>query len=240
MSSPEARAPSVQQTRIRLEAIEAGIAHFEGGHRCAVLELTGGEVSPGNDDRQEVVLAGLTAFLNALSFPVQLLVRAAPIDLRGYLERQEERARSGELNQALADLARDHAAFVRGLARQRTLLERHFYVVIPARISPRARTGPFSTLPHLLRSGTRNREAAASGAEITEASLVRQLSFRCDEVASQLRRVGIDARRLDDLGLAQLYMACWAPERAHTQRLRQQLHEYTALVVTGRRPNGGT
>ncbi len=52
MSSPEGRAASVQETRIHLEAIEAGVARFESGHRCAVLELTGGEVSAGNDDRQ--------------------------------------------------------------------------------------------------------------------------------------------------------------------------------------------
>jgi adenylylsulfate kinase-like enzyme len=93
-------------------------------------------------------------------------------------------------------------------------------------------------LPHLVRSGTPNRETSPSSAESTEASLGRQLSFRCDEVASQLRRVGIEARRLDDTGLAELYMACWAPERARTQRLRQQLHEYTALVVRGAAASG--
>src|SRR5919199_5614936 len=137
MSSTTARARSVQATRIRLEVIEAGVAHFEGGHCCAAVELGGADVDPGNEDRQEVIVAGLGAFLNALSFPVQLLVRAQPVDLRRYLERQEDRARSGELSQALADLARDHAAFVRGLARQRTLLERHFYIVVPAQARPR-------------------------------------------------------------------------------------------------------
>ena len=237
MSVPETRAPSVQATRVRLEAIGAGVARFEGGHHCAVLELSGGEIDPGNEDRQEVIVAGLGAFLNALSFPAQLLVRAQPVDLRRYLERQEDRARSGELNQALADLARDHAAFVRGLARQRTLLERHVYVVVPARARPRQRSGVLGRVPHVV--GRRTPTDApwagdAVGLEATEAGLVRQLSFRCDEVAAQLRRVGIEARRLDDVGLAQLYLSCWAPERARTQRLRQQLHEYTALVVRGR------
>jgi len=239
VSSPQSRAPSVQETRIRLEGIETDVARFEGGHHCAVLELSGGEVASGNEGRQEVVLAGLGAFLNALAFPVQLLVRAQPMDLRRYLERQEERARSGELHPALADLARDHAAFVRGLARQRTLLERRLYVVIPARRQPRAATGPLGRLPGLVLRRTHSRDAAASDADVTESSLMRQLSFRCDEVAAQLRRTGIEARRLDDAGLAELYQSCWAPERARTQRLRQQLHEYTALVVQGRGSNGG-
>ena len=135
MSSSEGRAPSVQATRIRLEAIESGVARFEGGHSCAALECTGGELDLHGEDRQEVAIAGLTRFLNALNFPVQLLVRAHPMDLRRYLERQEERARSGAAQPgACGPGPRPHAAFVRGLARQRTLLERRLYVVIPARL----------------------------------------------------------------------------------------------------------
>ena len=234
MRSTTARARSVQATRIRLEAIEAGVAHFEGGDCCAVVELGGADVDAGDEDRQEVIVAGLAAFLNALAFPVQLLVRAQPIDLRRYLERLEDRARSSELNEALSELARDHAAFVRALARQRTLLERHFYVVVPARTQQHGASGPFARLPRLLGRGTRAEDAGA-GLDGSQAGLVRQLSFRCDELASQLRRLGVEAHRLDDQELAQLYHVCWSPERARTQRLRQQLHEYTTLVVNGRR-----
>jgi hypothetical protein len=233
MTSTASRAPSVQAARIRLEAIESGVAHFEGGHQCAVLELGGVDVDPGNSERQEVIVAGLAAFLNALSFPVELLVRAQPIDLRRYLERQEDRARSGELNPTLAELARDHAAFVRGLARQRTLLERHIYVVVPARAQPH-RSSPISRVSRLLRRTASDEKSAA--VDSTEPGLLRQLSFRCDEVAGQLRRIGVEANRLDDHGLAELFHACWAPERARTQRLRLQLHEYTALVVSACHP----
>jgi len=31
--------------------------------------------------------------------------------------------------------------------------------------------------------------------------------------------------------LAQLYLACWSPERARAQRFRQQLDDYTTLAV---------
>src|SRR5919199_3216232 len=171
MSSTTARARSVQATRIRLEVIEAGVAHFEGGHCCAAVELGGADVDAGDEDQQEVIVAGLGAFLNALAFPVQLLVRAQPIDLRRYLERLEDRARSGELNQALAELARDQATFVRGLARQRTLLERHFYVVVPARTQQHRASGPFARLPRLL--GRTRAEDAGAALDGSQAGLVR-------------------------------------------------------------------
>jgi hypothetical protein len=236
----ERRAASAQATRIRLEHIEHGVAHFDDGHACAVLELTGGGFGPGDEARQEVVVAGLAAFLNALGFPVQVLVRAVPIDLRGYLERVEERARSGELNETLAALARDHAAFVRGLARQRTLLERRLYLVVPIRIPRQRGRGRLGWLP-FPRPARRvdavddaGRPAAGGPPDQSEGAIVRQLAFRCDELAAQLRRVGVEARGLDNLGLAELYLACWSPERARTQRLRQELRDYTALVVAAR------
>jgi hypothetical protein len=50
-------------------------------------------------------------------------------------------------------------------------------------------------------------------------------------VAHHLGRSGLTARRLGDVELAQLYMACWAPERARLQRVRQRLVDYTTLAV---------
>jgi hypothetical protein len=47
------RPASVQATSIRLEAIEAGVARFADGQRCAVLELSGGEPGAGDDERAE-------------------------------------------------------------------------------------------------------------------------------------------------------------------------------------------
>ena len=45
---------------------------------------------------------------------------------------------SGVMPPELAAIARDHAAFVHSLSRERTLLERRFYVVVPAEAPRRA------------------------------------------------------------------------------------------------------
>jgi hypothetical protein len=55
-------------------------------------------------------------------------------------------------------------------------------------------------------------------------------------VGRQLGRCGLTARRLADLELAQLYLACWSPERARAQRFRQQLDDYTTLAVRAAQP----
>jgi hypothetical protein len=212
------RPASVQRTRISLEAIEDDVVCLGGGEYRAVLEITGASSALDDEARQEAALAGYAAFLNGLSFPVQVLVRAAPVELGRYLAAIEERARH-ELPGELGALAREHAAFVQGLARRRTLLERRFYVVVPAQ-SAATSSG---VLPW--------RRGRGADGPVEAQAAHRQLSFRCEEVARQLVRCGLAARRLGDLELAQLFLACWSPERARSQRFRQRLDDYTTLAV---------
>ena len=217
------RRASVQGTRLGIDAIQDGVVELAGGEFRAVLEL-GGTARPFEDDaRLEGLLAGFAAFLNGLSYPLQILVRASPVDLTRYIAALEERGRHVMEGQ-LAELAHDHALFVQGLARQRTLLERRFYVIVPSESMPRG---------SWLRRVKRARAAAAE--EPRRDAARRQLTFRCDDVARQLGRCGLAVRRLTDLELAQLYLACWSPERARAQRFRQRLDEYTTLAVRAAR-----
>jgi hypothetical protein len=214
-----AKYASVQTVRLGIDAIEDGVVALPGGEYRAVLEVSG-TASPLEDDaREEGLLAGFATFLNALSYPIQILVRATPVDLSRYVTTLEERGRQ-MLDGQLAALAHDHAAFVQGLARQRTLLERRFYVVVPSESAPRS--GWTGLVP-----GARPRREEEPRRDAAR----RQLAFRCDDVGRQLSRCGLTVRRLADLELAQLYLACWSPERARAQRFRQQLDDYTTLAV---------
>jgi hypothetical protein len=166
-----------------------------------------------------------------VTFPFQLLVQVYPVDLSWYVTRVEERART--LSPTLVAIARDHAAFVQGLTRQRTLLERHIYVVVPwSSPGEHENTAKPIWFMHLLALLRLRRRARAADDERCRAETVhRQLNDRCDAIGRQLSRAGLRATRLDDLGLAQLYHVSWAPEIARTQRLRRELADYTALVV---------
>jgi hypothetical protein len=211
-------AASVQSVRLGLEAIERGVVRLVGGEHRAVLEVSGGASLVDADQRQAAVLAGFSACLNALNFPIQIVVRAAPVDLVRYVAALEERARQAQPG-TLAGLAHDHAAFVQSLARQRTLLDRRFYIVVPAEPGKRARWSGW------LHAGAQvGQTAAAEAAQ-------RQLVSRCEELGRQLGRCGLHARRLSDLELAHLYLACWSPERGRVQRFRQRLDDYTSLAL---------
>ncbi len=222
------------QARLDLTAIQGGVACFGSGDQaeyCAVVEVTGSQQSLAkvDDAKQEELLAAYSQFLNSLTFPFQMVVQVHPVDLGWYVTRVEERARS--LPAALVAIARDHAAFVQGLTRQRTLLERRIYVVMPwsgvTELRPAVNGVSLLRLLRRRRHGT----AASDDQLFRQETISRQLTDRCEVIGRQLGRAGLRTTRLDDLGLAQLYHASWAPEVARTQRLRRELADYTALVV---------
>ncbi|HWO74267.1 MAG TPA: hypothetical protein VNN21_12000 [Dehalococcoidia bacterium] len=189
-----AKRPAGVQDLLPLEDIIDGILCLRGGDYRAVLEAQSINFALKSESEQEGIIAGYKAFLNSLGYPLQVIVRILPTDVEAYLNglRQRPRARGDEM---LRRLALDHEAFVRRLARERSLLERRFYIVIPAGLEgvfeKRSMRWPWQPPPKDIR---RNLEAAA-----------HQLDFRAQEVLQALASFGVSARRLSSDELSFLW-----------------------------------
>ena len=213
------RSASVQAALVGVQAIEDNVLCLSDDRFRAVLEVGSINFALKGDVEQEAIIAGFAAFLNGLDFPVQILIRATAVDVERHLRELERTAL--QLPEALADLARDHAAFLRRLARSRTLLERRFYLVVPSEAGvPRRRAWPL----------VRDRAIP-----VDVQAVQKQLTFRCEEVTRQLGRCGLSARRLVGPELAQLLYAFWCPELARVQKLQRGISEYVVLATTGSR-----
>lgn len=216
------RSASVQTAHIHLETIEEGVVIPAPHQYRAILEVGSLNFGLLADGEQEAVVAGFAAFLNSLTFPLQALVRVLPLDLEPYLEEIEREAE--HQTRALYLLAHDHVAYLRRLARSRTLLEHRFYLVVPAQgLTP---IGGRWWWPF----GRRD-----DGPAFDEAR--KQLTLRCEEVERELGRCGLASRRLGTLELAQLVYACWCPDLARVQRLQRELAAYAAPVVLAGPPS---
>ena len=157
----------------------------------------------GREGEQEAILAGYRRFLNSLDYPLQLLVRVVPADVERYLQGLSG-ARAGD--ERLLRLARDHRAFVRRIARERTLLGRRFFVVIPAEGEGAPRGGPARRL--LPWRGARPPRRGDPG------HARRTLSFRAAEVIGGLGSFGVEARRLGGEELRALWRETLQPGSA--------------------------
>ena len=93
---------------------------------CRASAVTFGLRTPAE---QEALVAGFARFLSSLAEPVQILVRAERLDVGPAIDALLDAA-PGLPHVALERAARDHAAFLAGLAASRDLLRREVLVVL--------------------------------------------------------------------------------------------------------------
>ncbi len=194
MESNSKKAFAGVQDLLPLDDIVDGVICLRGGDYRAVLEAGSVNFALKSETEQEAIIAGYRAFLNSLSYPIQVVVRILPTDVESYLAGLRERF-GGRGGETLHRLALDHETFVRRLARERTLLERRFYVVVPAKIE-----GTFE------RRGLRwPWQVALGNARHSLEAATRQLNFRCYELIQAMASFGVTTRRLGSRELVVLW-----------------------------------
>ena len=205
LSSPT----NVINSFVRIREVTGGVACLNLGKKGfdyrGILKVNTVNFSLMSEEDQDALIEGFKSFLNGLSFPIQILIRNRPHNVNDYLNTME--AVQGDL----AELAHDHANFVRQLASKRALVKRMFYIIIPADSD-----------------GKKKRSEALATAQT-------QIKLRTDELLRQLERLGLTAYRLTDSEIISLYQSCFTPEEARQRPLTQPLIEgVNRLMVSTR------
>jgi hypothetical protein len=105
-----------------------GVVDLGGDGRALICRAHASSFSLRSPAEQEAMVAGFARWLNSLSEPVQIVVRAEPVDLAPSVAALEEAA-PGLPHPDLEVAAQDHARFLAGLA-GRGLLARQVLVVL--------------------------------------------------------------------------------------------------------------
>jgi hypothetical protein len=182
-----------------LEEIVEGVLCLRGGEYRAVIQAQSVNFALKSEEEQEAVMAAYRSFLNSLSHPVQMLVRILPTNVEPYLKGFRTNVTSHANSEAIRRLALDHEIFVRRLARERTLLERRFYIVLPSGHTDGEGHVAIRWPWQRSRRGRDEQQLAVAAA---------QLDARCHEIAQELTSFGVSSRRLPSEELAELWAAC--------------------------------
>jgi Helicase HerA, central domain len=189
----------------------------------AVLEVFPINLALKAEEEQEAIIERFGALIRSLSFPLQVLVRNQRLDLLPYIRRFLTRPQNTTAHPSTADaLARSVAELVQQIAAQRTLIERHVYIIIPTepRASRARRRGGFPAL-----SGARRAQDLSE----TQEQARQELALRAEALAQHLASCGLACRRLRNDDLVRLYYRCLTPERALLRPLPDRL-----LAAVGR------
>ena len=109
-----------------------GIVELGGDGLAVICRASAVTFSLRTPAEQEALVAGFARFLNSLAEPVEILVRAEPVDLTPAIDALLDAA-PGLPHPALETAARGHARFLADLAERRDLLRREVLVVLRQR-----------------------------------------------------------------------------------------------------------
>lgn len=180
---------NVIKTFVGVKEVVGGVACLRLGskqlHYRAILRINPVNFGLMSEEDQDALIEGFKNFLNGLSFPIQIIVRNLPYRLDEYLHVMEN------VQGELAEMALDHANFVRQLASKRALIRRAFYIVVPSDLN----------------ITIRGHHEALVNAQT-------QLKLRIDELQRQLERVGLTSQRLNDREIIALHQSFYVSEEA--------------------------
>lgn len=210
------RRPATQNRPFVPTDIADDVIAFADGHRCAVLECSGANVEAMDPERKRALHDAYHAFLLGLSFPVQMLICADPVDLDAYAARRATRLAGQPL--AVRRLGSEDAAYMRRTMARLGALDQRAYVVIPDTVSPATSapsgSGPLALARHI---GRARRRGERGGSAVDPVGAGRILEERCEAIRTGLAGIGVQAWRLDTPALRDLYYRRLCPRTARLQ-----------------------
>ncbi len=212
---PKKAAKAGVSTRSRLDIAEIreDSVILKDGTLRAVLLVSSINFALKSEDEQNAIIAAYVSFLNALEFPLQIVIQSRKLDIDGYLEklRQAEKIQTNEL---LKIQISDYREYVKELVEMGDIMSKRFYVVVPYDPLSDKRKGFWSRFGEVLRPGASLR---LSGESFKRRR--RDLYARVEHVQMLLSSIGLTSVILDTQSLIELYYNIYNPEMAETEKM---------------------
>ncbi len=210
-----AKLPSTQRF-LDIAEIRDDVVIMNDGTVRAVLLVSSINFDLKSEDEQIAVIQSYTQFLNALDFPLQIVIQSRKFDIDDYLERLKTIEKK-QANDLLRLQTAEYRQYISELVELADLMSKRFYVVIPFSPQERKRRGFFAKI----------RDSFAPTAIIR----LKQQQFqeyktelykRVDYVIEGLGSVaGLKSVVLDTQGLIELYYNTYNPQTYDQQPMQK-------------------
>lgn len=177
------------------------------------------------EEEQDAVMYAYAGLLNSLNYTVQIVIHSQTKDVTSYLQLLKDQEDSVD-NETLRKRIRAYREFVANLIHDRNVLDKKFYVVIPANAVELGIMGAKSVLP-------------GQGDKFDITSIERSLLLerasnvldpRRDHLIAQFARIGLYSRQLTTQEIIQLFYVRYNPEATEGQQIAES-NSYTAPLV---------
>ena len=210
------------QEFLEIEDIENDLVILKNGGAAMLIETSAVNFGLLSEEEQDALIYAYAAFLNSLSFELQIVIISKKMDISSYIaEITSEENR--QTNPAVKDQLNKYRQFIVSIVKENKVLEKRFYFVIPF---SSLELGAKSALPSL---GKKAKFNYAKDYIISRARA--SLIPRKDHVLRQMARIGLRGRQLNTQELVELIYGIFNPTTGKAQLGDAQ--GYTKPLVEG-------
>jgi hypothetical protein len=177
------------------------------------------------EEEQDSIMYAYAGLLNSLNYPIQILIKSQTKDVTGYLnllKEQEDQA----VNHVQRQRIMKYREFVSNLIRERNVLDKKFYVTIPAKPLELGLMPISSVIPG---RGQTDVSSVDKTMIIEKAKSI--LEPKRDHLIAQFARIGLYSRQLETQEIIQMFYQSYNPEAFEGQHMDNS-SSYTAPLVS--------
>jgi type IV secretory pathway VirB4 component len=213
---PKKTAPKVgvsTKSRLDIAEIREDSVILKDGTLRAVLLVSSINFALKSEEEQNAIIAAYVSFLNAIEFPLQIVIQSRKLNIDNYLEKLGS-AEKEQTNELLKIQIADYREYVKELVEMGDIMSKRFYVTVPYDPLSDKRKGFWSRFGEVLQPGA----ALHLSAEIFKRRR-RDLFARVEHVQMLLSSIGLTSVILDTQSLIELYYNIYNPEVAETEKM---------------------
>jgi hypothetical protein len=215
---------STTQQYIEIYDIINDLVIQKSGGVSLVLSVTAMNFGLLAEEEQDAIIYGYAGLLNSLNYPIQIVIRSQTKDVTSYLNSLKLKE-DETINRVRKDQIRKYREFVADLVQERNVLDKKFYVVIPATALELGLVTTQSVLP-----GVKSPDISSFDRSVIIERATQLLEPKRDHLMAQFSRIGLSSKQLKTQELIQLFYTIYNPEASEGQKMTDSSSYTTALV----------
>ena len=213
------KAKASTQEHLDIEDIVDDLVLLKTSWVAMVMSTTAVNFDLLSEAEQDATIYAYGAFLNSLSFPLEVLVRSKKADITSYFQSLEE-AEAAQPNPDLKRQIGKYKDFIQSTVQQKTVLDKKFYLII--------NWSPIES--GITKLGGKKLTKSKGKSEILNDSKAA-LAPKRDHVIKQTARLGLTTKQLTTQELVELFYDIYNPAPTGTQRVLLDTASYTTPIV---------
>jgi hypothetical protein len=211
---------STTQRYLPIAEIRNDTVLLKNGGIRAVIQVEALNFNLKSETEQQSIIAGYGAFMNTLTFPIQVSIRSIKTNIDNYLASISQLGEKQQ-NPLLKQQTLHYVNFIQQLLEVADIMQKHFYVIIPIDQTIRKKTllEQFMDWLHpddtLAKASIRNRNLIGG---------LKELNERSELVMTGLNNVGLHTRRLSTRELLILYYEIFNPKTSQHQKIPSDMN----------------